>query len=208
MLKWQVFIAALACQPALAHAQPAPAGQPVQPVPSSLITGPAIPALTPVSVRILAPLGSKSSTTGEFFPIELAAAIVVDGREVTPAGARGEGEVVHAKPAGGGGAAGELVLAARYVMLGERRLRLRSLRLSLAGKDAIGKVGAFGAAAAVSPVPLGLLGFAIAGRNVEIPSGTIAAAKTAEAFPLEPAAADPARPTPAVAVPGARPIAP
>ncbi|MET0587174.1 MAG: hypothetical protein ABWZ75_01520 [Novosphingobium sp.] len=71
------------------------------------------PALTPVSIQILAALGSKVSKSGDTFPIRLAAPVIVDGTVAIPAGAEGMGEVVHAKKGGGIGAAGELVLAAR-----------------------------------------------------------------------------------------------
>jgi hypothetical protein len=98
------------------------------------------------------------------------------------------GEVIHAKKAGGSGAPGELVLAARYVTVGERQLRLRSMRVALSGKDAIHTVDAINAASAASPLPVGLIGFAISGRNIVLTTGTIAVAKTAELFAPEPVA--------------------
>lgn len=148
-----------------------------------------VPALTPVTLEIGAPLGSKTSTTGERFPIVLKEPILVDGRVAIPAGAAGEGEVIHAKKAGGSGAAGELVLAARFVRVGDRQLRLRSMRIALAGKDAIHAVDTANAVAVLSPIPVGLLGFAVTGRNIELPDGAIALAKTAQAFTVQPAPA-------------------
>src|SRR5262245_4046011 len=56
-----------------------------------------VPALTEISVEILADLGSKTSTTGDTFPLRLAAPIVIDGVELVPAGTAGMGEVIHAK---------------------------------------------------------------------------------------------------------------
>ena len=45
------------------------------------------------------------------------------------------GEVVHAKKGGGSGAAGELVLAARYLDFEGSRVRLRSMRLDGNGES-------------------------------------------------------------------------
>jgi hypothetical protein len=142
----------------------------------------AIPALTPVEIVVDAELGSKTSTTGQMFPLHLGAAIIVDGKELVPAGTLGEGEIVHAKKAGGSGAPGELVVAARYLQLGGKRLKLRSMRIGLVGKDAVNGVVAFNAVTAVTPLPIGIIGFAVTGRNVVYPAGTTATAKTAEGF--------------------------
>jgi hypothetical protein len=143
-----------------------------------------IPALTPVSIEILAPLSSRTSKSGDSFPIRLAAAIVVGGRELVPAGVSGVGEVVHAKKSGGMGAAGELVLAARYVEVGGQRLTLRSLQFAVAGRSSIDAVSAVNAASAASPLPIGLIGFFVTGGQVDVPAGTVAAAKTRENFTL------------------------
>jgi hypothetical protein len=147
----------------------------------------------PVTIAIDAELGSKLSKTGDRFPLHLAEPIILNGREVIAAGTSGYGEVVHAKKAGGSGSPGELVLAARVLSLGTRALKLRSMRIALAGQDAIHTVDAVNAASAASPLPIGLIGFAITGRNIAIPKGTLASAKLAEAFAMD--AADSATPT-------------
>lgn len=152
---------------------------------------PIIPALTPVSVEIRAPLGSNISKSGDMFPIRLAAPIVIEGKELVPTGAVGMGEVVHAKKSSGMGAAGELVLAARYFEVSGQQLKLRSLNLSAAGKSAIHKVDALNAASAVSPLPIGLIGFFISGGQVMVQLGTVVPAKVREDFTL-PAAFAPA----------------
>ena len=136
-----------------------------------------------------ADLGSKISKTGETFPFHLAQPIMIGGTELLAAGTPGQGEVIHAKKAGGSGSAGELVLAARYLAVGSRQLRLRSLRVGGKAVDAIGKIDAFNAATVMSPVPVALLGFALTGRNTLFPKGTPAVAKTAEPFEVLPAAA-------------------
>jgi hypothetical protein len=197
MLKFCVrFAAALALgclAPALAQTQeavsvavapPNTAGSPsTQPACNCVV----IPALTPVSLEIAASVGSKISKTGDTFPIRLAAPIILAGRQVLPAGATGVGEVVHAKKSGGMGAAGELVLAARYLDVGGARMHLRSMHLAVAGKSNIDRVNALNAASVASPVPIGLIGFFIGGGQILIAAGTPATAKVAEAFTLEPA---------------------
>jgi hypothetical protein len=165
-----------AAPPAIASPQPeTPVQQPSAPVsaPGALV----IPALTVVSVEILAPLGTKLSKTGDTFPIRLAAPIVVGGRELAPAGATGMGEVVHAKKSGGSGAGGELIVAARYLDLGGHRLRLRSMKLSSRGKDQDTLTVA--AAQVVSVFAL-----AVTGKNSVIPAGTLAEAKTSDEVTL------------------------
>lgn len=141
-----------------------------------------IPALTPVEIVVDADLGSKISITGQTFPLHLASAVVIGGKELVSAGTTGEGEVIHAKKAGGSGAPGELVVAARYLQIGSRRLKLRSMRIGLVGKDAVNAVVAFNAATVATPLPIGIIGFAVTGRNVVYSTGTVATAKTAETF--------------------------
>ncbi|PLK25605.1 hypothetical protein [Novosphingobium sp. TH158] len=158
--------------------------------PSAVSCTDCVPALTPVELMIDAHLGSKLSTTGAVFPLHLAKPIVIAGREVVAAGAVGEGEVIHAKKAGGMGAAGELVLAARFITVDGRPLRLRSMRMAMAGKDAIHTVDTINAASAASLLPIGLVGFFMSGRNVVVTKGTVAEAKTAADFPLSPPGPD------------------
>ncbi|MBI1178957.1 MAG: hypothetical protein GC201_00260 [Alphaproteobacteria bacterium] len=144
-----------------------------------------VPALTPVSVEIATTLGSKISKSGDTFPIRLAAPIVVNGKQIVAAGAEGMGEVIHAKKGAGSGAPGELVLAARYVEVDGRRLRLRSLRLAPVGRSDIGTVNAINVGGAAAGVPIGVIGFFITGGETTVPEGTVAAAKTAESFTID-----------------------
>lgn len=195
------FTASATSDPAEKVQAPAPNPAPSKPgCPISETPPQCVPPLTPVKLVLRAHLGSKISKNGEWFEIELAEPIVVNGVTLVPAGTRGMGEVVHAKKSGGSGASGELVLAARYLDIGERRLRLRSLHFAAAGEDRIGTVNTLNVASAASPIPgLSLIGFFIKGKGIDLPEGTLAEAKTAEPFVLEPgvpAAPDPAQ-TPA-----------
>lgn len=144
--------------------------------PLNLVT---IPKLTPVAIEIRTLLGTKISTSGDKFLIRLAEAIIIDGQEVVPAGTEGEGEVIHAKKGGGMGSAGELVLAARYLIVDGRQLPLRSMKFVALGKDNIGTSTALG-------ITLGLPGLFISGGNTEVPVGTLASAMTREDFSMGP----------------------
>ena len=137
-----------------------------------------VPKLTPVEVEIVDRVNSKLSKTGQRFAIRLAEPIVVDGRTLAPAGMEGEGEVVHAAKAGIGGKAGELILAARFLKAGTIEIPLRSLRYGRSqGNDKTGAVNTANmAAAAVLPIA-SVVGFLIAGGEVDIPAGTRAHAK-------------------------------
>lgn len=156
-------------------AMTAPAPDSSRPAPPA----PVVPALTQVSIRIEQELGSKISHSGDAFRISLAQPIVVGGTELVPAGAEGLGEVVHAKKGGFGGAAGELVLAARYLEVDGRHLDLRSLAYLGRGKDNMDLTAAVGIAA-------GFPALFISGGNTVVPSGTIVTAKTKEEFVLNP----------------------
>lgn len=177
---------------AVAAVAPVPAGVAEQRPTSPAAPSPAhqedsvgrIPAFTDVSVEILSDLGSKISRTGETFPIRLAKPIVIDGVERVPAGAEGQGEIVWAKRSGGSGASGELVLAARWVVVDGRHLRLRSMHLSPVGQDKYKTVESINIASAAAAPVVSVIGYFITGKQAFVPRGTVAAARTAEEFKL------------------------
>lgn len=162
------------------EARPSAATDPNK-APESLV----VPALTAVKVEMLANVGSATSKSLDTFPIRLAEPIVVGGVIAVPAGTMGQGEVVHAKPSGGSGTGGELVLAARWLDVGGKQLRLRSMHISVSGQSAVGSVNAINMASSAVVPGVGLIGFMIKGRNVAYASGTIAEAKTAQDFAIE-----------------------
>lgn len=144
-----------------------------------------IPAQTVVEIAIDADIGSKLSKSGQFFPIHLTRPIVIDAKNVVAAGTSGMGEVVHAKKGSGSGAPGELVLAARYLEVGGRRLPLRSMHLSGVGADKIGSVNALAIASVTSPIAVALLGFLMTGGEKTVAQGSRAEAKTAVEFSFD-----------------------
>lgn len=147
--------------------------------PASEAPAPALllPKATPIVIVIDAELGSKVSITGQSFPIRLAKPVIVDGVEVLPEGIKGEGQVVHAKKAGMAGAAGELVLAARYLEHDGRRIELRSFRFFEAGSDTLSKGQDNTGVSNVTTALAGPIGFLIGGGNTNIAPGTLASAK-------------------------------
>jgi hypothetical protein len=140
---------------------------------------------------------SATAQRQDRFPIRLTQPITVDGRVAVPAGTMGEGQVVHAEKARGGGRAGELILAARFLTVGDQRVALRGFRFgAMTGEGQ-------GAAAMVALVVAGPLTFLVRGGNIEVPAGTLATARVAGATTLN--AAPPATPDPAQQPPAQQP---
>lgn len=189
------FVAAMLCCGAAVSAQDAP------PLPNVADPAPAalsVPALTPVDLEILAPLNSKTSKIGEMFPIKLSAPLMLGDQVIIPAGATGEGEVIHAAKARAAGKPGELILAARYIEHEGQRIRLRSFNFGPAstGKSHVDTAHAINVASAAVPiVPVVLF---IVGGQVDVPAGTAAHAKLAEplSVPAVPEVSTPEEKTP------------
>jgi hypothetical protein len=85
-----------------------------------------VPAYTQLVLRMSQRMNSDEAHQGQTFRFKVAEDIVVDGKVAIPAGSYGEGEVIHARESGGRDHPGELVLAARYVEVDGRRIKLRS----------------------------------------------------------------------------------
>jgi hypothetical protein len=184
-------VAQISPEPAPAVAAPAiPAAPPPTPPAACPSDAKCIPALTVVTLKIGATLGSKLSVSGQTFPIMLAEPIEVDGQQLIPAGVTGMGEVVHAKKTGVG-VGGELVLAARYLDFNGQQIRLRSMQLGGKGKDNEALTFAVG-------VTVGLPALFIRGKHIEVPEGSLATAKIAAqvVLPQPQAVAAPAAPEP------------
>ncbi|NJS13490.1 MAG: hypothetical protein HC788_01425 [Sphingopyxis sp.] len=125
--------------PSSLPAQDAAAPAPLS-VPEAALT---LPAFTMVEIEILTPLNSKTSRMGEMFPIRLAEPIIIDGTILVPAGATGEGEIIHAAKARAAGKAGEMILAARYIEHRGIRIALRSFKFGPAtGKSNVQEASA------------------------------------------------------------------
>lgn len=172
-----------------------------------------VPAGTPIKVELAEDVGTKIQKAGDTFALRLAEPLVVDGRVVIPAGARGEGMVVESAKPGFGGKGAKLVLSARYLRQGGVRIPLQSLQLSASGKANTTEAQAAGLGG-IAFAPLGFVGLAVKGGDVTFPAGTVATAKLAAGTALPslgpaPKSALPATtPTPVSAPSGAIPIPP
>ena len=186
-------MAALLLVPGTLRAQGDP---PELPVPTPTIPPPpaapeaaccTVPARTPIEIEILETVNSKANRTGQNFQFRLAAPLTVDGHVVVPAGTPGVGEIVHAERARFGGRAGELILAARYLDFQGSRIALRTLRFGAqAGRDSSGTINNVNLALAATIPALSLIGFMIAGGEVNVPAGTRASAQIAAEIRLAP----------------------
>ena len=142
-----------------------------------------VPAMTPVLLRLGTEITSNKNKPGDTFPIFIAEDVRIGDVLVIPAGTEGLGEVVHAAKSGMGGKAGELILAARFVRVGDQQVRLRSFGVAGAGRDHTDD-------ALAASFFLGPLGLAVHGGARIFPRDAVAGAKTAEDVQL------PARETP------------
>lgn len=129
-----------------------------------------LPSGTEVVVRVEEEVSSKTHKAGDLFKISLAEPIIYRNHIIVPAGAQGEGQVVHAAKPKFGGKEGELILAARWVAQDGKRISLRGLQLGAAGGS--NQTLAFATAVFASPLP-----FVITGRSAVVPAGTTAIAK-------------------------------
>jgi hypothetical protein len=95
-----------------------------------------VPAGTVLTVRLGAPLSSKSSQSGESFPATLAQPVSVGGRHAIPAGAPATGTVVTAKAKGKIKGSGQLDLALTSITVKGRTysLQTRVLENTVKGK--------------------------------------------------------------------------
>lgn len=143
-----------------------------------------IPAGTPVELQLLDDVGSRGKR-GDRFRIRLSEPLLQGDAVVVPAGAEGIGEITYAAKAGMAGKPGELLLAARYLVIDGRQVRLRAFRLGGSGQDHT--AGAFALAFATGPFALFLHG-----GEIEIPAGATGVAKLAEdLFVAAPGAPEP-----------------
>lgn len=142
-----------------------------------------LPAKTPILLEFGATVSSKTAVKGSEVSFVLAEDVRINDLLVVSKGTPAVGEVIHAQKSGFGGRGGELIIAARYIQLGEQRIALRSLK-PLAGPYA-GKNHS-DAALAVSMIPYaGLVSLFITGGEIVIPAGTQALALTAAEIQMQ-----------------------
>ena len=142
-----------------------------------------LPAGTTVAVQLVDPIGTHETKTGDAFAVRLAAPVIVDGQIVLPVGTPGLGRVIQASPPGAGGKGAKLVVAAEYLSLPQGVIPLQAMQLAAIGKDQSMTANVSSVGGLVF-FPLGLVGFAVKGGDIEIPAGTAAVAKTSQDIDL------------------------
>jgi hypothetical protein len=183
----------VATEPAAVAPAEAEAPAPAEPATVAPAEAPAtgcctVPARTPIEIEILDTVNSKANHNGDNFTFRLAVPLTIDGHIVIPAGTTGVGEVVHAERARFGGRAGELILAARYLDHAGARIVLRTLRFGpQQGHDSSGTINSLNLAAAATIPALAMIGYLVAGGEVNVPAGTHASAQIAAELTLAPA---------------------
>ena len=171
-----MIIAALAiAQPAEVPVAPASPVESPAPQQAALVR---LPALTPLRLRVIGEVSSKTHVKGDKVEIVLADALVISPALTIPAGTRGLAEVIHSAKGGMGGKAGELLIAARHLELApDVRIPLRSFRLAaVGGKDNQGLATGLSIAGGVAG---GIAAMVITGGSARIPDRAEAFAKTA-----------------------------
>jgi hypothetical protein len=134
---------------------------------------------TLLTLEILETLDSSLLKRGDRFRIRLAEPLVIDGHALLAAGTEGIGEVVHAEKSRGGGKAGELLIAARYLDHQGTQVPLRGLKMGGAGKDKT-------AAALALSFAAGPFALFLQGEEIVIPAGSLAEAKVAQDMDMTP----------------------
>ena len=170
---------------AFAQATPAPlttvaAVEAPAPAPSGLVR---LPALTPVRLRVIGEVSSKTHVKGDKIEIALADALQITPLLAIPAGTRGIAEVIHSARGGMGGKAGELLIAARTLEISPNlQIPLRSFRLAPAtGKNNQGLATGLSIAGGVAG---GIAAMVITGGSARVPDGSEGFAKTASDIDL------------------------
>ena len=142
-----------------------------------------VPAGSVVQVELAEQVGTTVQKAGDTFALRLAAPLIIKGQVVLRAGTPGVGEVIQASKPGMGGKAAKLVLAADYLIKDGRRLPLQGLQLGAQGKGNVEAAEVIGISGIVLG-PIGFVGMAVQGGNVDFPKGTKALAKLTDATML------------------------
>ena len=137
-----------------------------------------LPAMTPVRLRVIGEVSSKTHVKGDKVEIVLAEPLRLSDTLQIPAGTHGVAEVVHAAKGGMGGKAGELLVAARSLDLSpDVHIPLRSFRLApVSGKNNEGLAMGLSIAGGVAG---GIAAMVMTGGSARIADRSEAFAKTA-----------------------------
>lgn len=168
---------AMCATASIGHLHAQDSASPAPDAPSGPCIEPCLRAGTLVELEIVEALDSATRKRGDTFAIRLHAPLARADRILVAAGTPGIGEIVHADRSRGGGKPGELLIAARYLQLGDIRIPLRGLKFGGQGQDR-------SAAALGLSLAVGVFAQFVHGREIVIPPGTLVTAKLSRDFPL------------------------
>jgi hypothetical protein len=149
---------------------------PVSPMAAAATTGVVLPANTVVELEMVDAVSSRTSQHGDMFKLRVANDVKSGDRVLIPAGTPAVGQVVHAEKSHGGGKAGELILAARYIDMPQGQIKLHS-SFGAAGQNRNG-------AAIATAIAFGMFGMLVKGKEVELPAGSPLSARIATDTPI------------------------
>lgn len=162
-------------------APPAPQAAPATqtPAPAPVATGSLVlKEGTDVKLKFAQDLSSKTANDDDPVNMVLDEDLKVGEVTVCKAGAKAVATVTHAKKAGMMGKGGELNIRLEYLLVEDKRMRLRGTK----GKEGEGKVGA----AVALTVLFGPIGLIKHGKNVEVKQGTPLLAYVDQDFTVPP----------------------
>lgn len=142
----------------------------------------AIPAGTPLVVRLQNSVSSATATPGQSFDVTLVEPLIVNGKTIAAAGASGVGRVVAARTSGRLHNAGYLRIAMASIEVGGKQVPLQSSSIFISGgrygkRNTAFIGGGAGAGALIGALAGGPKG-ALIGAGVGAAAGTGAAAAT------------------------------
>jgi len=140
---------------------------------------------TAVSVQLVDAVRTRDARAGDRIALRLAAPVIVDSQMVLPAGTPGVGHVVQASGPGLGGKGAKLVVSADEITVGGGVVPLGGMQLTGTGRDHT-TAADLASIGGLFSLPLGFVGFAVTGGDIEIPAGTNAAAKVSRTVDLKP----------------------
>lgn len=149
---------------------------PIDPAAAAVVAAPAsragrVAANTVVILELVDGISSKTNLRGEKFNLRLAEPIRLGDQVLVPAGTAVVGEILHAQKASGGGRAGELTIAARYIDAPSGPIKLRS---------SVGSAGASHTQAALATSFIaGPFAMMVQGSDRILPAGSRISSKTA-----------------------------
>lgn len=150
----------------------APAPEAAAPAPAPAAGGILVPKNLLLNLEVVNEVSTKTANPDDFFKLRLAKDLVLDDKVVIPAGTPAVGQVIDSQAPGAFGVPGKLLVAIRFLELGDQKIPLRLYKAS-EGEDRTSLGTAIGLAAG----PFVAL---VRGGHVVLAPGQILVAKIAK----------------------------